>query len=34
MRVLKLVPQLQPAIQGGKPVNVSFDLPIVFNIVE
>ena len=33
-RVVKLIPKVEPAKQDGKPVNVTFDLPISFNIQE
>ncbi|WP_452224968.1 M56 family metallopeptidase [Lacinutrix chionoecetis] len=33
-RVIRLIPQLKPGEHDGKPVNVSFTLPIQFNIVK
>ena len=33
-RVISLIPQLKTGKQGGKPMNVSFTLPIQFNIQE
>jgi hypothetical protein len=33
-RVINLIPKLQPGIQDGKSVKVSFTLPIAFNVAE
>lgn len=34
IRIVKLLPQFKPGIQRGKPVNVSFALPINFKLEE
>lgn len=34
IRIVKLLPQFKPGIQRGKPVNVSFALPIRFKLDE
>ncbi|WP_339887499.1 energy transducer TonB [uncultured Flavobacterium sp.] len=34
MRIVNLLPQFKPGIQRGKPVNVSFSLPIRFKLDE
>ncbi len=32
IRVIKMLPKFEPGIQGGKPVNVWFSLPISFKL--
>lgn len=34
IRIVKLLPQFKPGVQRGKPVNVSFALPINFKLEE
>lgn len=32
IRIVKMLPQFKPGVQRGKPVNVSYALPIMFNL--
>ncbi len=34
MRIIKLLPKMQPGRQRNKPVNVRYNLPIVFNVED
>ncbi len=34
VRVVKMIPKFKPGMQGGKPVNVWYQLPLTFRLGE